>query len=104
MTANKPETVLYRAPTFSHPASYGGISSFSVQFEYAVRMYRVNMQLLLCGLRVCTCVLPELMAADHCAKKEIIKLEEELPKWRTIINTGAPPGTYVHRKLIDLRT
>ena len=35
------------------------------------------------------------MAADHCAKKEIIKLEEELPKWRTIINTGAPPGTHV---------
>ena len=34
----------------------------------------------------------ELIAADHYAKREIMKLEEELPKWRTIIDTGAPPG------------
>ena len=36
MTANKPETVLYRAPTFSLLlASHGGISSCTVQFMLA---------------------------------------------------------------------
>ena len=38
----------------------------------------------------------ELIAADHYAKREIMKLEEELPKWRTIIDTGAPPGRPLH--------
>ena len=38
----------------------------------------------------------ELIAADHYVKREIMKLEEELPKWRTIIDTGAPPGRPLH--------
>ena len=35
------------------------------------------------------------MASDRQAKIEIIKLEEELPLWRTVIDTGSPPGEHV---------
>lgn len=31
----------------------------------------------------------ELMVADRHAKREILQLEEELPKWRTIVDTGS---------------
>ena len=37
----------------------------------------------------------EEMAADRQAKAEILKLEEELPSWRTLINTGSSTGTCV---------
>ena len=33
----------------------------------------------------------ELIAAGHYAKREIMELEEELPKWRTVTDTAAPP-------------
>ena len=36
--------------------------------------------------------IPELVAIDRHAKKEIMRLEEELPDWRTIIDTGNTPG------------
>ena len=35
---------------------------------------------------------PELMASERHVKREIARLEEEVPRWRTIIDTGAPPG------------
>lgn len=35
------------------------------------------------------------MAADRQAKAEILKLEEELPSWRTLINTGSSTGICV---------
>jgi hypothetical protein len=38
---------------------------------------------------ICT---SELIAADRKAKDEILKLEEELPSWRTLINTGTSIG------------
>ena len=41
--------------------------------------------MLVCGL--------ELMVADRHAKMEIMKLEEELPLWRTALDTGSPLGT-----------
>lgn len=37
-------------------------------------------------------VFPELVVIDRHAKREIMKLEEELPNWRTIIDTGTTPG------------
>ena len=36
------------------------------------------------------------MAADRKAKAEILKLEEELPSWRTLINTGTSMGKEIH--------
>ena len=32
------------------------------------------------------------MAADRQAKEEILKLEEELPSWRTLIDAGSSSG------------
>lgn len=36
----------------------------------------------------------ELMISDRQAKAEILRLEEELPSWRTVIETGSGPGKY----------
>jgi microspherule protein 1 len=33
----------------------------------------------------------ELMASERQVKREITRMEEEIPRWRTIIDTGAPP-------------
>ena len=35
---------------------------------------------------------PELMASERHVKREIARMDEEIPRWRTIIDTGAPPG------------
>lgn len=37
-------------------------------------------------------VYAELMASERHVKREIARLEEELPRWKTIIDTGAIPG------------
>ena len=34
----------------------------------------------------------ELIAADRLAKREILKLEEDLPQWQTVLDTGSGPG------------
>ena len=34
----------------------------------------------------------ELIAADRLAKREILKLEEDLPHWQTVLDTGSGPG------------
>ena len=46
---------------------------------------------------VCFCffLLSELIVSDRHTKMEIMKLEEELPLWRTVIDTGSPPGMCV---------
>lgn len=36
----------------------------------------------------------ELMASERHVKREIARLEEEIPQWKTIIDTGTQPGTY----------
>ena len=44
------------------------------------------------------------MAADRKAKAEILKLEEELPSWRTLINTGTSTGKKIHYDSCKIHT
>ena len=39
----------------------------------------------------CVCFV-EMVAADRHCKQEILKLEKELPKWRTALDAGNSPG------------